>query len=205
MRNRRLSVLGHYPAYLTANESSSEHVFRLARLVLCGSNNLGAGKKVRRVEQKGAGIGGGKKGVKKIVIVEEWERAWAYLRAVRSSFRFSIASRLFFCDDSRSTTLGHSRLSPPSPPTIDSLFSRGTALHPPSFIRRIPLRNAKRRRVIAAPAPTSGSQKFAPVSRPLNVARRVLRPQLSSRPDRSSNPSINRAANDDSGTTFLKR
>ena len=85
VRNRRLAILGSYPAWLTTGESSSEHTFRLARMMLCGSNNLGAGKKIKRVEQKGGNLGGGKRGSKKVVIVEEWERAWAYIRAVRHS------------------------------------------------------------------------------------------------------------------------
>lgn len=80
VRTRRLALLGSYPAWLGKGESRAEHAFRLARLVLCSSNRAGTGKKVRRVEQKA--VGKGTKG-KKVVIVEEWERGWMYLKAVR--------------------------------------------------------------------------------------------------------------------------
>lgn len=89
-RNRRLALLGAYPAWLTPAETPPEHVFRLVNMILCGSNAAACGKKVKRVEQKmnaGARRGQGKKAV----LVEDWERAWMYVKLVSCSW---IRSRL---------------------------------------------------------------------------------------------------------------
>lgn len=75
-RNRRLALLGAYPAWLTPSESIDEHVFRLGDVALCGSNLPTCGKKVKRVGKTKRG------GTSKVVLVEEWERAWMYVKLV---------------------------------------------------------------------------------------------------------------------------
>ncbi|KAI5481484.1 hypothetical protein MNV49_004241 [Pseudohyphozyma bogoriensis] len=78
-RNRRLALLGAYPAYMSTGESPVEHIFRAASMVLCSSNSgNGCGKRVKRVEQKESSMKRGK--AKKTVLVEEWERAWMYVK-----------------------------------------------------------------------------------------------------------------------------
>ncbi|GAA5995448.1 hypothetical protein JCM5350_005978 [Sporobolomyces pararoseus] len=79
--NRRLAVLGHYPAWMSSSEPSertADKIFRLSGIVLCSSNSSQSGKKLKRVESKDKGKGG--KGKKKIVYVEEMERHWMYCK-----------------------------------------------------------------------------------------------------------------------------
>ncbi|TNY21682.1 hypothetical protein DMC30DRAFT_415849 [Rhodotorula diobovata] len=76
--NRRLAALGRYPSWAASSESTAERVFRLSGAVLCTSNSCTAGKKIRRVEQKGPP---GKKATgKKTVFLEETERSWMYIK-----------------------------------------------------------------------------------------------------------------------------
>ncbi|BGP28508.1 hypothetical protein JCM10296v2_000243 [Rhodotorula toruloides] len=74
--NRRLAALGHYPAWHDLTESPAERIFRLSGIVLCSSNASSAGKRVKRIEQKGVKGGKGKK----TVFVEEWEVGWMYIK-----------------------------------------------------------------------------------------------------------------------------
>lgn len=86
-RNRRLALLGAYPAWLTPMELPAEHIFRMASIALNGSNMPTAGLKVKRVDQKDESNKRGK--AKKIVSIEEWERPWIYIRLVSSFFDFA--------------------------------------------------------------------------------------------------------------------
>ena len=84
-RNRRLAVLGSYPAWLAPTESGPEQILRLARTLLCSTNAATCGRKVRRVESaRPAALTSGRKPKRgpapKAVLVEEWERAWAFVR-----------------------------------------------------------------------------------------------------------------------------
>ena len=79
--NRRLAVLGHFPAWAASSESTAERVFRLSRAVLCTSNSCTAGKRVKRVEQKDSAAKKGKG--KKTIYLEELERSWMYIKLVR--------------------------------------------------------------------------------------------------------------------------
>ncbi|GAA6047777.1 hypothetical protein NBRC10513_003568 [Rhodotorula toruloides] len=74
--NRRLAALGHYPAWRDPTESPAERIFRLSGIVLCSSNASSAGKRVKRIEQKGVTGGKGKK----TVFMEEWEVGWMYIK-----------------------------------------------------------------------------------------------------------------------------
>ncbi|GAA5867512.1 hypothetical protein JCM1840_002532 [Sporobolomyces johnsonii] len=81
--NRRLASLGHYPAWLSPCEGqsgSTEKIFRLSGIVLCTTNSCKAGRKVKRVESKEKPAKGKGARGKKTVYVEEWERAWMYIK-----------------------------------------------------------------------------------------------------------------------------
>ncbi|GAA5940278.1 hypothetical protein JCM1841_003586 [Sporobolomyces salmonicolor] len=81
--NRRLAALGHYPAWLSpcdGHSGSTEKIFRLSGIVLCTTNSCKAGRKVKRVESKEKTVKGKGGRGKKTVYVEEWERAWMYVK-----------------------------------------------------------------------------------------------------------------------------
>ncbi|GAA5910583.1 uncharacterized protein JCM6883_003225 [Sporobolomyces salmoneus] len=81
--NRRLAVLGHYPAWLSPSSPSealsgtADQVLRLSGVVLCSSNSAQSGRKVKRIESKEKVAKGRKK---KVIFVEEWERNWMYIK-----------------------------------------------------------------------------------------------------------------------------
>ncbi|GAA5975088.1 hypothetical protein JCM11641_000027 [Rhodosporidiobolus odoratus] len=97
--NRRLATLGHFPAWLGPNESTAERVFRLSGMVICTSNSCQAGKKVKRVEQKEVGKRGKGGKTKKTVFVEEWERAWMYIKLPANDHSLRILDHLSNLDD----------------------------------------------------------------------------------------------------------
>lgn len=75
-RNRRLAIFD-YLAWLSADEIKAERIFRLARIIVCASNNTTAKKSIKRIKQRGSAAP-----KRSHIVVEEWERPWIALKAV---------------------------------------------------------------------------------------------------------------------------
>lgn len=110
LRNRRLALLGAFPAWLNPAESPAEHVLRLANISLNASNIHTAGVKVKRVEQKDDTGKRGKAG-KKQVSIEEWERPWVYIRMVSCRVFVSRRFRSRYCTKLRENSWAQATLS----------------------------------------------------------------------------------------------